>query len=258
LRGRGRCPSARRLTSLHCLSGDWRIQCSWTISHRAKSLAGTSRAGLYCRRPGGDRVPRIAISVNVALMLTVGLTGISRAAEIKCLFMYQPTETTCLRVAILGTIQHGDAAKLEQFLADNSAVGTVHLLSPGGDLFEGMKIGRLIRSRFLVASAKSPSRIESKNVTHECGVVGLPVCCASACALAYFGGIEWDRSEFFGLHRPTLRDLGDRSYAESQQALRDAATKIKEYLLETEICKRAAGLGPNQGKGIQTYRRAHG
>lgn len=78
-----------------------------------------------------------------------------------------------------GEIRAGDAGKLISFLRQNGIQKeadersySIRLSSPGGNLFEGMAIGRAIRSAGLVA------------------VVGRNRSCVSACALAFLGGIQ--------------------------------------------------------------------
>ena len=74
-----------------------------------------------------------------------------------------------------GVIEQGDATKLAALVRDNGLSSgfndyTVRLNSPGGLLFEGMKIGKVIRDAQL-------ETLVSRNEQ-----------CASACALAFLGG----------------------------------------------------------------------
>lgn len=76
-----------------------------------------------------------------------------------------------------GMIQDGDAAKLSRLIHDNNLSSwfddyVVRLNSPGGSLFEGMRIGTLIRDSSLQTFISSGDT------------------CASACALAFLGGTK--------------------------------------------------------------------
>lgn len=64
----------------------------------------------------------------------------------------------------------------------------------------------------------------------------------SACALSYFGGVQWFVQDRLGLHRPTLEDLGDFDYSEAQEHMRRGALLIKQYLEEMEIDERVYAL----------------
>jgi hypothetical protein len=77
-------------------------------------------------------------------------------------------------VAAVGEIVPGDAVRLGHYL-DNlptKANTGVYLASPGGDLYEGMKLGRLFRKRRLKTIVEGGQT------------------CASACALAFLGGVD--------------------------------------------------------------------
>ena len=147
---------------------------------------------------------------------------------------------------IWGEIDDGDAQKLERLLAARSEASTVYFLSQGGNLREALKIGRIIRARLLATRAKSPSASDGKAILQPCGTHGRPVCCANSCALAYLAGVQIERDEIVGLHRPTITDLGDRFNTEPAQALREAAQQILEYFTEMEIDDRLYRLMMNE------------
>jgi tetratricopeptide (TPR) repeat protein len=186
-------------------------------------------------------------------VLAIAIPHKSRAAEVKCLFLYEarsndqlgrerqaPYQLTapdppCNRVGILGEIEDGDAEKLARLLAARSEVSTVYMLSQGGNLYEALEIGRIIRKRFLATRAKWPSAAEGNAIVESCGTTGRPVCCADTCALAYLAGIQFERDETVELHRPTLAELGERFNTEPPEALKDASQKVLEYFTEMEI-----------------------
>ncbi len=134
----------------------------------------------------------------------------------------------CTTVTIEGKISVGDADKLEWLLVPSAERGPAptrfNLLSPGGSVFEAMTMGRLFRS--------ANASVHSSGI--YCGGQGKPVCCASACAIAYLGATQWDPKDRIGLHRPTLDDLDALDYQEAQKALIGAAQLIRKYLQEME------------------------
>src|SRR6476659_1178422 len=120
------------------------------------------------------------------LVLAFAVPHKSRAAEVKCLFLYEarsndqlgherraPYQLTapdppCNRVGILGEIDDGDAEKVARLLAARSEVSNVYMLSQGGNLWATLEIGRIIRKRFLATRAKWPSAAEGNAIVESC------------------------------------------------------------------------------------------
>jgi hypothetical protein len=77
-------------------------------------------------------------------------------------------------VAARGVIEPGDAAKLQRYLAQlpRKRNRGIYFSSPGGDLAEGIKLGRLLQA----------GRVKTIVDSYEM--------CASACALAFLGGVD--------------------------------------------------------------------
>jgi len=206
------------------------------------------------------------IVLLVLFLLIFGSEGSARAAEFSCLddprkgkvvrnkefteewrgllevFKWTGNpDQLCLRVSIDGKIVPGDADKLEWLLApEGSRSGQsppIHfeLQSPGGNVLEAMTLGRLLRTTYSVVSARSAVR-------PSCGLRGQPVCCASACALVYFGGAKWEPTDRLGLHRPTLEDLGDQEFLIALKAVDEIGALIKQYLKEMEVDDRVYDL----------------
>lgn len=158
----------------------------------------------------------------------------SHAAEIACAGF----RGRCYLGLLSGQISKGDYDKIVTFLRANySSLATLALVSPGGDVDEALKIGRLFRKYLL--STEAPWQLED-------GTWGLPLtdtppqcrgsdcACASACALIWFGGV--DRTGTVGLHRPRINDPMFRglSPAEASTVYRQALEKIATYLDEME------------------------
>jgi hypothetical protein len=173
----------------------------------------------------------------------------------------------CHSIALIGPINTGDAEKLEEAIGEaKSGTITLHLLSQGGSLTEGMKIGRLLRQKFIETTARphqlysqprtSPMTLDEAEAilsgktdekaktdrkafsppkrvpARQCGNAGEPVCCASACALAFLGGARWDIFSVVGMHRPTIKDLGNVPFNEAAATLRKSMEDVRSYLLE--------------------------
>lgn len=126
-------------------------------------------------------------------------------------------------ILLKGEIAAGDHENLVKELKRTGA-WTLHLDSPGGDTYEAMKIGRLVRSALLQAMPYGK--------------------CWSACALILLGdGVEWVRlaNRMFTLdiafHRAYLLPEINRKLGldESQKAHRKISTDVKSYLNEMEV-----------------------
>src|SRR5690606_1267317 len=113
------------------------------------------------------------------------------------------------------------------------------LLSPGGNMLEARTTGRLLRTA--QASPSARSRLFDISWTghkRQCGEKNQPVCCASACAMMYFGAAQWNKLDRLGLHRPTREDLGALDYQTSRKVYEHAVELLRKYLGEMEVEKR--------------------
>ncbi len=88
-----------------------------------------------------------------------------------------------------GTFKKGDSDNLLPLLSSN-IIDEVHLTSGGGNFFEGLLIGKLLRKNNLTTRIKTGEK------------------CASACAYAFLGGRfrYIDGREAFGVHMSSLAD----------------------------------------------------
>jgi len=95
---------------------------------------------------------------------------------------------------------------------------TIWLNSPGGNLFAGMQLGRVIRKH-----GASTHIINSRTL--------LPGECYSACSLAFLGGVFRfnDNGARYGVHRASFEDGGDRDLASELSA------SIKSYVREMGV-----------------------
>jgi hypothetical protein len=117
-----------------------------------------------------------------------------------------------------GQILKGDYEKVVTFLrAHLPYLDDFFLNSPGGDVEEALKIGRLFRKQLIGTSSAED--------------------CASSCALIWFGGIH--RTGRAGLHRPYRTDpmFKALSPADASTAYRQVVERITTYLDEMEVPK---------------------
>jgi hypothetical protein len=151
----------------------------------------------------------------------------------------RPTETTCSSGVIYGPIKHGDYEKVLALYRNNHPfLSSFMLASPGGDVVEAIKIGRLFRKYLIMANAPLhvPFPEGGETFTSE----GEPECqggrciCASACALIWFGAVY--RMGSVGLHRPRTDDpyFKGLAPADAAGAYRRALNSIRLYLDEME------------------------
>jgi hypothetical protein len=120
----------------------------------------------------------------------------------------RPSANSCSHALIKGTIEKGDYDRFRVFYKERYRfMSTVYLVSPGGDAYEAMKIGRLLRKYLstVVAPFTSGNDAVLYHLSRDNPVCRGPSCtCASACALIWFGGVS--RLGIVGVHRPRFTD----------------------------------------------------
>jgi len=152
----------------------------------------------------------------------------------------RPTEQSCVNGLIFGQIEQGDYEKVRAFYRQNHPfLGAFTLASPGGNVLEALKIGRLFRKYLIIAFA--PVRVTSADGRERFVVVGEPECdsgkciCASACALIWFGAVDhWGSA---GLHRPHTDDPSFKALdpPAAAEAYRQMLDSVRQYLDEMEV-----------------------
>jgi hypothetical protein len=140
-------------------------------------------------------------------------------------------------VLLEGKIEKGDYDKILK-IADLGITEGIYLFSPGGDLVEAMKIGRLVRSLRWATNAPLTQALMSDTAQRLALSFGLkdPVqnnLCASACFFIHVGGIyRW--GDTLLIHRPYLSDAelrrlsGDQVLRMSQVARTETDAYLKE------------------------------
>lgn len=151
-------------------------------------------------------------------------------------------------VVLHGVIESGDATSLRHEILSANRHGIlivgVHLISPGGDVNESLRIGRLIRGKRLFVLSPQRSHLGlgafdcrrelAPNTPHTNLFLDLipstnTCVCASACALAWLGGV-W-REGSVGLHHHYFR-TSPESFDQFEFDLNTWSDRIGEYLIE--------------------------
>lgn len=168
-------------------------------------------------------------------------------------------------VIIEGKIEAGDYDKLRsiygergqsEFSLSMPEVKVLSLASPGGDLAEAMKIGRLVRALKLTTAAPSRnpflSHLDMGSVGYGGHTLKNPQAnymCASACFFIFVAGIERTDPDglddaILGIHKPYLSDSDLRMLA-GDQAIASAnrlRTTVENYLKEMGVPAKYADM----------------
>jgi hypothetical protein len=160
----------------------------------------------------------------------------------------KPKEGTCISsVTLRGPIVAGDADKFANMLRQaHPFLGTVYLHSPGGNVREAMKIGRMIRKHLIETKYGEEKKYEPpdppntpwyKSQYYKPRPTIRTSHCSSACFLIWAAGIERSGSDesAIGLHRPIPTDLDKMAPGEASAIYRQAMIEVEAYLREMEV-----------------------
>jgi hypothetical protein len=127
-----------------------------------------------------------------------------------------------------GRIDAGAPVRLAQALEGVDGRIAIWLNSPGGNLFAGMQLGRVIRKH-----SASTHIIDSRTL--------LPGECYSACSLAFLGGVYRfnDNGARYGVHRASLRGGPKTGDPDLDQ---DLSSAIRAYVREMGVDERLVDL----------------
>lgn len=104
-------------------------------------------------------------------------------------------------IFVSGEIDADSSIKLENFLTSNKVPirSEVVLNSPGGNLYAGLEIGRVIRKHYL--NTRVGIRVKPKDPANDYDIV--PGGCYSSCTYAYLGGVfrYLNDGSHYGVHR---------------------------------------------------------
>ncbi len=143
-------------------------------------------------------------------------------------------------VTVEGEIQPGDTTRLLSKLLEFTAIygppvaRIVFLMSKGGNAEEAMKMGTTIRRLRLETAA--PLSFDDRTECRVALAYKDNCICASACFLAYAGGVRRD-GNFLALHRPYLpkQAAGNLSDLQYEAAEKEVMVKVREYLHNMEV-----------------------
>jgi hypothetical protein len=140
-----------------------------------------------------------------------------------------------------GKIEIGDFEKLRSFVFGH-ITQQIYLASPGGDLAEAMKIGRLVRSLNMetIVPGAYPSQLNRMHsFLHD---LKANYMCTSACFFVYVAGIERFVDSplgkaFLGIHRPYLSesDLQSATSDEAIASMTYTKSMVENYLKEMGV-----------------------
>jgi hypothetical protein len=176
-----------------------------------------------------SRLALVIVALGLPLKPTLGAT----------IELARSVDGHTLGVRIEGKIEPGDADKLLKIYVyfGPAAASKVFLWSPGGNLQESIKIGRLIRQ--LRLSTYAPDRLSMLGI-FDSGVAPIDKSnnlCASACVLVFAGGVM-RIGDLLILHRPflLLSEADERiSDVDFETAEKHAIDTARDYLREMEL-----------------------
>jgi hypothetical protein len=151
-------------------------------------------------------------------------------------------------VIIKGNIEVGDYQKLRKLVEtdEDYFIHSIILFSPGGNVAEAIKIGRLIRALNLETSI--PGRDPELKDLLPSDVSKDNYMCASACFLVFVAGVQrtiyFGEEPILGVHRPSLTDddLIALSADDAIASARQVRALIEGYLKEMDVPEKYSDL----------------
>jgi hypothetical protein len=178
------------------------------------------------------------MTVFVACVLGSATLG---AAEIRV----DPSREGAAGAVLEGKIVAGDFDKLVSFILNGHRAVQIYLASPGGNLAEAMKIGRLVRT--LKMSTVVPSKaLTNQNrdliaAQHDLEDPKADYMCASACFFIFIAGIHrsYDLAgpAMLGIHRPSLSEKSVKalSLEQASETADRVQTLVEKYLRDMGV-----------------------
>lgn len=137
--------------------------------------------------------------------------------------------STCITLYYSGEIQPGDSEKLfaeknrleaglKKLVKKPIRIGKIHFDSPGGDLFEAMKLGQIIRDGLMRTQVTTDSS------------------CYSACVIAFVGGVIRIPVGPVGIHSFYSKKLiGPAEFARASEKYDEVSLQMEQYLRSMRI-----------------------
>jgi hypothetical protein len=155
------------------------------------------------------------------------------------------------QVLASGRVESDSADKLFRFVVAEQAAGrlcdtpTVSFDSPGGSLVGGMRLGRIVRQlKMDTGVALTYSHVQTDGTS---ATIAKDVICASACTLAFLGGIERSvtADARFGVHQffSARGDVGDSA---TQTTVAVVSSYVAEMGVQRALVEFASSVPPEQ------------
>jgi hypothetical protein len=214
----------------------------------ADCLRRLFRSQIRLRRHAAERVPLAAVAyigkrcAIASLLLMVALDASYAALQITPLapsagaLLAGHSEWTLM---LSGEIALGDTERLRKLvLGRRIESAIIYFDSPGGNLLEGLEIGRFIRKRGFSTSIGS-RRADAPNI--------VPGICLSACAYAYLGGVfrfHPDGAKY-GVHRFSSQVKTNSDLEIGQIVSAAIVTYLRDMGVDTAVFDRSTSVGPD-------------
>lgn len=144
-------------------------------------------------------------------------------------------------IVIEGNIEPGDFETFLRIIRENQGqISSVFILSPGGNFYEAMKIGRAMRA--LELGSQVPMRTPSGRPSCEDVMLGIKpkdpknCTCASAGFFIHIGGVHRGGT-FLSVHRPYFEQgsFGKLSQVDAKKAFDTLQEKARKYMQEMGV-----------------------
>ena len=180
---------------------------------------------------------RVKILLWLVFCLTISLTNQLHSAQIDLVH----TEEELADIWLVGEIEKGDAEKIMKIIEDarqkKLILKDLYLSSNGGNVFEAIKIGNIVRKSFLSTYApysnesdvSCPPAQNDSSEQYDCN-------CASACFFIWAAGVQ-RTGKVLGIHRPYFseEDFQQIPASEAQKAYVFMSEKVRSYLKYMDI-----------------------
>lgn len=146
-------------------------------------------------------------------------------------------------IFLTGAIDSSAAERFAAFLIKNQVPIRSHIVlnSPGGKLYAGMELGRIIRKYGLNTDVGSQTERSNKGITYGPGE------CYSACTYAYLGGEfrYMTAGSHFGVHRFYAHKTSEGNMDEAQITSAQIVSYVREMGVDPDFFTLSTMAGPD-------------